>query len=145
MCKFGSHKPQKTHDRHICGSCVFSGSHKPQMGPPCVFLVHINHKKHMVEANVAYVRHKNTYGRAWHPFMCYSVVHMSPNTTTKGREKLISPSYTFPSRYLPLTTPNTPPPNPLVLSCHHLSRHVLASIICSCLVYTVQRIIWLEP
>ena len=95
------------------------------MGPPCVFLVHINHKKHMVEANVAYVRHKNTYGREWHPFMCNSVVHMSPKTTTKGREKLISPSYTFPSRHLPLTTPNTPPPQHPCL--------VLSSLVMSCL------------
>jgi hypothetical protein len=88
------------------------------------FLVHINHKKHMVEANVVYVRHKNTYERGWPPFMCYSVVHMNPKTTKKWREKLISPPHTYPSPHLPLTTASPPPSNHtcLVLSSLGMSR-----------------------
>ncbi len=44
----------------------------------------------------------------------FFVVHMNTKTTTKWREKRISPSYTSPSPHLPLTTPTpTTPPRTL--------------------------------
>ena len=37
------------------GSCEPQKTHEPQMGPPCVFVVHVNHKKHMVNLFVVHV------------------------------------------------------------------------------------------
>ena len=49
---------QKTHNGPFCGLCEPQKTHEPRKGPPCVFVVYINHKKHMKEANVVYVLHK---------------------------------------------------------------------------------------
>ena len=103
------------------------------MVPSCGFVVHMNHKKHMVEANVVYVRHKNTYGRGCPPFMCFWVVHMDPKTTQKWRENLFSaPNHITPLSLRPslrLTTTTIPPPCPLLslsLSLLSCTSHLLS-------------------
>ena len=57
MCFLWFTWTKKTHGGGKRGLCEPQKTHKPQKGPPCVFVVHVIHIKHMVEANVVYVNH----------------------------------------------------------------------------------------
>ena len=79
MCFCGSCEPQKTHGGPICGSCVFCGSHEPQLGPPCDFLVHMNHKLvHHVFFWITWTTKNTWWINLW--FMCFFWI----TWTTKG-------------------------------------------------------------
>jgi len=104
MCFCGSHKPHKTRDRPIYGSCIFYGSHKPQMGLPCVFcgshkpqigrscdfVVHINQKKHVIDLFVVHVFFMDHITRKWVHHVFFGS-HKPQKTHGGGKRGLCAP------------------------------------------------------